>query len=118
MTFRFIYQPSEYYRIIPAINIEARGSIAVIKNQIGSVIKAYNDTEISKIQSDVLFYKIETTDGVLAGYFSVRIKVNIAVHAVLLQYQLRPSFNSFVTQISAQINTFINNGTWNQDYLS
>ena len=68
MIFRFIYQPSEYYRIIPAINIEARGSIAVIKNQIGSVIKAYNDTEISKIQSDVLFYKIETTDGVLAGY--------------------------------------------------
>lgn len=117
MTFRFIYQPSEYYRIIPAINIEARASISVIKNQIGSVIKAYNDSEISKVQSDVLFYKIETTEGVLVGYFSVRIKVNIAAHAVLLQYQLRPSFNSFVTQISAQINTFINNGTWNQDYL-
>jgi len=117
MTFRFIYQPSEFSRIIPAINIEARANIPAIKNQIGSVIKAYNDTEISKVQDDVLFYKIETTEGVLAGYFSVRIKVNIAVHAILLQYQLRPSFSSYVTQISAQINTFINNGTWNQDYL-
>lgn len=117
MTFRFIYQPSEYPRLIPAVNVEARASVPAIKNQVGSVIKAYNDSVVANVLSDVLFYKIETTDGVLAGYFSVRIKINIAVHVVLWQFQLRPSFNSFVTQISAQINIFITNGEWKQDYM-
>ena len=116
MTFRFIYQPSEFTRIIPAILIDARASIPAIKNQVGSVIKTYTDAEVAKVVDYVLFYKIETTDGVLAGYYSLSIRLN-GNHAVLLQYQLRPSFSSFVTQISAQINTFINNGSWKQDYL-
>lgn len=117
MIFRFIYQPSEYTRIIPAILIDSRASITIIKNATGAVIKTYTDAEVSKIIDRVLFYKVETDQGVLAGYFSLQVKVNIATHAALLQNQMRPSFNSFVTQISAQITTFINNGEWKQDYL-
>lgn len=116
MIFRFIYQPSEFYRIIPAVCIDARANIPAIKNAVGAVIKAYTDAEAAKITDDVLFYKVETTEGVLAGYFSLKI-INGGTVATILQYQTRISFSTYVTQISSQITNFINNGSWKQDYL-
>lgn len=116
MTFRLIYQPSEFSRIIPAICIDNRANIPAIKNAIGSVIKTYTDAEVAKIVDEVLFYKVETTEGVLAAYFSLKI-IKGGTVATLLQYKNRASFSVYVTQISSQITNFINNGNWKQDYL-
>ena len=121
-TFRFIYEPSEFGRIIPAVCIDARASIPEIKNKIGVVIKEYTDTEVSKVISNVLFFKIETiytgagtADGVLAGYFSLREKLGIS--AYLYQFQLRSSFMAYSTQLSAEINVFLSSNLWKQYYL-
>lgn len=108
MTFRFIYQPSEYSRIIPAVLIDARASIPAIKNQIGSAIKAYCDAEVVMVSgapfNTVLFFKIEATDGSLGGYFSLRVT---PLGARLRQFQLRPAFVQFNSQISMEIANFI-----------
>lgn len=121
--FRFIYEPSEFGRIIPACIIDARASIPAIKNQIGVVIKAYTDAEVEKVQSDILFFRIETintgagtSDGVLAGYFSISVKGN-GITAGLYQFQLRSSFMVYSTQISNEIGNFISSNEWKQYYL-
>lgn len=127
--FRFIYEPSEYNRIINAILIDARATIPAIKNQIGDVIKAYCDVEVAKVTddtfADILFFRIETiytggatADGVLAGYFSLFVSKRIPHRANLYQIQLRPPFYQNSTAISAQISLFLSNGEYRQYYLS
>lgn len=125
MGFLFRYEPSEFQRVIPAVLIDSRASIPAIANQTGAVIKAYFDVEVTKANNPqgVLFFKIETiknknqtADGVLVGYFSLAIK-GFGVSATLYQFQLRPAFQQFSTQISAEIAIFIMNNEWKQYYL-
>ena len=49
MGFLFIYEPSEYRRIIPAILIDKRDAIPAISNKTGFEIKAYTDREVAKV---------------------------------------------------------------------
>ncbi len=124
MGFIFIYEPSEYQRIIPAVTIDARATIPAIKNEIGAVIKAYTDVEVNKAAaSEVIFFRIETiankgqpADGVLAGYFSLYVR-SFWSSAVLYQFLLRPNFKQNTTQISAEISQFILNSQWKQYFL-
>lgn len=123
-SFRFIYEPSEFGRIIPAVLIDARATIPAIKNQIGDVIKAYTDVEVAKASGNgVLFFRIETiysgigtANGVLAGYFSLAVKP-FGNSAGLYQIQLRPSFYQNTTQLNAEINVFLSSNGWVQYYL-
>lgn len=114
MTYNFVYEP-EYFRIIPAILIDARASIPEIKNQTGFPIKYYTDSQVAQINERSITYKIETELGVLAGYFSIQVNT-INKTAILLMQQLRPAFKGF-TEIQTQISNFIQAGTWKPDYL-
>lgn len=115
--FRFIYEPSQYKRIIPACIIEARASIPAIKNKIGVIIKAYTDAEVAKvILNEVLVFKIETTQGVLAGYFTLDVRGQ-GMTGNLYQFVLCPAFKVFTTQISAEISIFITSGEYKQYIL-
>lgn len=122
MGFLFIYEPSEYRRIIPAILIDKRAAIPAISNKTGFEIKAYTDREVAKVDGvkNVLFFKIETVknkteiaDGVLVGYFSIRVFVS----PVLMQYELRPQFEQFSAHISAEISIFISAGLYKEYML-
>ncbi len=119
MIFRIIYEPSQYQRIIQACLIDSRAAIPAIANQVGSVIKAYTDTQVSMIDNlGLYFFKVETGDGVLAGYFSISVNTQTAPTTVtIVQKQLRPAFYQFVTQISAEISNFINTNAFQQYVL-
>ncbi len=113
MTFRLIYD-TEYKRTIPAVLIDSRATIPAIATKIGVIIKTFTDWEVNQITSNVLPYKIETDKGNLCGYFTIRMNGQAAF---LFQYQLRPAFVQFNTEISQQINIFIQQNIWRQDYL-
>jgi len=115
MSYRFIYSQSECNRIIPSVLIDKRAAIPEIKNQAGSVIKTFTDGQVAMVTDTCVFYKIETDTGSLAGYFTFQV-IRQGV-AVILQYELRPAFEQFDAEISAQIATFITASTWENDYL-
>lgn len=116
LKYRFIYSNSEAPRIVPSVLIDKRATIPAIANQVGTVIKAFVDTQVALVTNTTLFYKIETRDGGnLAGYFSLQV-VQSEVVALLL-YELRPAFEQFINQITHEINTFVASGDWNYDYL-
>lgn len=124
MTYRFIYSNSESNRIIPAVLIDKRAAIPEIKNQVGSVIKTYTDAQAALVTDTVIFYKIETDLGNLAGYFSLQVARLISEPelipvyvASLLQYELRPAYQQFDTTISGLISNFITQSIWENDYL-
>lgn len=104
MIVRFIYD-MEYERTFPAVLKDARASIPEIKNQIGSIIKAFTDSQVALVMDNVLPYKIETADkGNLVGYMAIRV---VSGEASVYLKQLRPAFMQFDADISEQINTFI-----------
>lgn len=113
MIVRFIYD-IEYERTFPAVLKDARASIPEIKNQIGSVIKAYTDTQVTLVTDNVLPYKIESMDGNLVGYMAIRV---VSGEASVYLKQLRPAFMQFDADISEQINTFIINGFYKYDSI-
>jgi hypothetical protein len=115
MTFDFIFS-REQYRIIPAVLIDNRANIPAIANQIGTVIKAYTDSQVALVTPTTLFYKVESNLGSICGYFTLN--VNVGTKAVALgQFVLRPNFQQFLTQITNQISTFIQSNMWQNDYL-
>ncbi len=113
MTF-YISYCIEYNRILPAIILEGRQSIAATKDKTGFEVKAYFDAEIAKVVDGVLPYKMETETGNLACYFSLK-----QVGAGIEQYQLfvRPNFLAFNSDIILKISTFINEGLFEKDIL-
>jgi hypothetical protein len=115
MTYRFIYSQSECNRIIPAVLIDKRASIDEIKNKAGSIIKAFTDQQVSLVTDTTIFYKIETDQGNLAGYFTLQV-IRTGVVAIL-QYELRPAFVEFDLEISGLISNFIRDASYQQDYL-
>ncbi len=114
MIFRIIYSPYEHNRVIPAVIIDCRATIPDIKNATGSVIKEYIDPKVY-LAATQIFYKIESENGSLAGYFTLGVN-DIGV-PVLDQFQLRPAFAGFMSSISAQIANFMSAGTWRFDTL-
>ena len=57
MTYNFIYE-DDYSRLMMAVIIDARASIPEIKNQVGTVIKAYVDSRVALVNSNTIVYKI------------------------------------------------------------
>lgn len=121
MTYTFIYEP-DHLRIMPAVLFEARADIPELKNQIGTVIKSYIDTQLALIKSNTIFYKIETELGVLAGYFVVEVNDVMLLFFVvkrprLLTKRLRPAFKQFQEAIDLEISIFIQENKWEPDVL-
>ena len=105
----------EYERTFPAVIKDARASIPQIKNQIGTVIKAYTDSQVALITDNVLPYKIETADnGNLVGYVAIRV---VSGEALVYLKQLRPAFVQFDSEISEQINNFVISGFYKYDSI-
>lgn len=115
MSYRFIYGQPECNRVIPAVLIDKRASIPEIKNKPGIIIKTFTDAQVALVTDSCIFYKIETEQGNLAGYFTIQI-IREGV-PIILQYELRPAFQQFDLQISQEIAIFITNGGWKIDYL-
>lgn len=113
MSYRMIYM-TDFQRTISGIIIDSQYSIPVISNQVGAIIKQYVDGEINKVVANVIPYKIETENGNLAGYFTLQTDGQFAI---LLQKQLRPAFQQFDGEISAEITTFIQQNGWKNDFL-
>jgi hypothetical protein len=63
-----------------------------------------------------IFYKVESLQGSLAGYFTLNVNTGNKT-AVLGQFVLRPAFQQFLNQIQNQISNFIQSNNWNGDYL-
>jgi hypothetical protein len=103
----------EYKRTFNGVLIDSRSAIPAIAGQLGSVIKSFIDKEIALVTPEVLPYKIESSNGNLAGYFTIRLNSH---SGFLFQYQLRPPFVQFNAEISQIINNFIKSNSFSQDY--
>lgn len=114
MIYRFIYD-DQPFRTIPGVLIDSRAGTP-LANQIGTVIKAYTDGQVSLVTDNVIPYKVETDSGNLAGYFTLQVILGNQ-SAQMQQFVLRPGFKQFLSEISAQINTFITGGQWKPDFL-
>ncbi len=116
MSYRFIYSNPDYPRVMQSVLIDKRATIPSIKNKVGSIIKNYCDQIISQVDGNTIFYKIETEDGNLAGFFTI--KAASQGSASLFQYELRPAFVQFDATISAEIYNFMQSGNWTVDILN
>jgi len=115
MTFNFIYEPMYYPQVIFSVMVDSRKGTS-LANQTGVVIKAAVDEQVELVTDDVLFYKIETEEGVLCGYVSLSV-TNSAQTVTKLQQVIRPAYQQFVAQINQSIDNWINLGGWRSDYL-
>jgi len=116
VTYRFIYSNPEAARIISGVNLDSRNTINALKNKDGFGVKTYSDTMIALVDSSVIFYKLETDNGTVAGFVSLKTNLERTT-AMIFQLQLRPAFQQFATDISTIINNFIANGAWRPDIL-
>ena len=115
MTYYIQYEP-DYLRVLPAILIDCRAQIPAIKNQVGSVIKSYTDSQLALITQNSLFYKIETDKGVIANVFSLDVNTSNKTVTLVIN-KIRPAFLQFSTEINEIINNFITSKGWFNDYL-
>lgn len=114
MTYSFIID-DQPFRTIPAVIIDSRAGTP-LAHQIGTVIKAYTDSQVALVTDSVLVYKIESNLGNIAGYFTLQVILGNQT-AQLQQFVLRPAFKQFLSEISAQIDTFITELQWKPDFL-
>lgn len=116
MSYRFIYSNADKERIIPAVLIDKRATISAIANQNGGVIKSFADTQVALIDATAILYKIESDKGNLVGYFSLKVVREGVV--VLLQFELRPAYEQYNSNIMTEINNFMSSGSWTVDFLN
>lgn len=115
MTYFFIFE-DDYSRIMFSCIVDARATIPAIKNQVGTVIKSYVDNQVALVDNNSIVYKIETDQGVMAGYFVIKVNTTNKT-AFLHQFVVRPSFTQFILEIQSQISNFITSNKWQSDYL-
>lgn len=113
MTFELQYE-QDFKRVIPAVINDSRWAILGLKDQPGSVVYAYAQSQVVQVVPGVLVYRIVTETGNLAGYVALQVQNMVAS---VLFTQLRPAFLSFSTQISNIIANFITEGLVLQDLL-
>lgn len=114
MTFlvKYLLEPE---RVIPAIEIDARVGNPAIQGKVGSVIKAFTDAQLARINDSVLPYKIESTFGNLAGYFLLDVSSGTPI---VIRQVFRPAFaQQFGLQLGNLITNFIANGNYRDDLL-
>jgi hypothetical protein len=94
---------------------DSRVNVPSVKDAIGSVIKAYVDSQTALVVPGVIPYKIEIAEtGVLAGYFGLQTGNGVASIVLL---QLRPVFDADILAVNQQISTFISSGAFFFDKL-
>jgi hypothetical protein len=115
-TYRFIFEV-DYDRIMCAVNIDNRANNPALANQPGSVIQAYNQSQVSIANApNAISYRIESLPyGNLVGYVVLQIINGVA--SVLIM-NLRPAYLQFQNTINQNISTFISSNVWQSDYLS
>lgn len=115
MNYHVVYEP-DFSRILPAIIIECRASIPEIKNQVGSVIKSFTDSQVSLIGENCIFYKVETDLGNIAMVFAISVNTQNKTANLLLQY-IRPAFQENSIGMSNIVINFITSNNWYADFL-
>lgn len=104
-----------YKSLMWGVISDSRINIPSIKYAIGSVIKAYVDSQTNLVVPGVIPYKIEIAEtGVLAGFFGLQTGSGPAL--VIFQ-QLRPPFVQFQQEINQNIANFIQSGAFMFDGL-
>ena len=115
MTYNFTYAGDSYKRVIWGVVADSRANIPTVKNQNGFTIKAYVDSQISLVTAGVSVYKLETTNGNLAGYIGLS---TVPGSVGLVFSQFRPAFMADLTNLIQNIANFINGNNWLFDTLS
>ena len=105
----------EWNRIIQAVLIDSRDT-SMPNAANGNDIKVIVDSEINKIDDNVIFYKLENNNGVLIGYFSILINGKTK-SGILHQFQLRKAYYSSQATIKRFVYDYINYKLWECDYL-
>mgnify|MGYP006935487267 CR=1 FL=1 len=116
MIFKVTYN-QEYKRVIPAVLIDSRQNLPFLKSAGGYDVLAYTESQVDLVTERVVPYKIETEEGNLAGYFNLQVQDGNDDAAFLLNYQLRPAFQSFNSEILGIISNFISSNEWQFDCL-
>lgn len=105
----------QFYRTIPACIIDGRQGNPAVAGQVGTVIKAFTDSEVHKArQPGVYTYKMETLMGNLVGSMTLQI---VNGQAGLYQLWLRQAFQANSPEIIEEINIFIQGLDWIYDNL-
>lgn len=110
---RVVYA-SEYQRIIPACIIDSRAFIPEVLNQVGTVIESFTDAEVAKVVEGVLPYKLETMEGNMIGFFSLKLDGSTVG---IYQRFIRPAFRRFDLEISQRIAIFIHQNEYVADTI-
>jgi len=111
MTYRIIFD-DQYFRTLPSCIIDNRVKLG-LGNAIGSAIQAYIDSQVALVVPGVLPYKIETVNGNLTGVFALF--VHPTDGATILFQVIRPGFQEDLTNIQAEISSFIQGNDWQYD---
>lgn len=113
MTYSLSYE-LDYQRFITAIINDSCGTIPAIAGLDGNAIYAYAQAQISAIIPSVLVYRILGNSTNIGGYVAIRVQNGVAS---VLQLQLRPAHQPFLSTISQIINTFIQQNGFLADML-
>lgn len=113
MIYNFIFC-EEYKSLIWGVIADSRANIPSVKDQPGSIIKSYVDSQTALAVPGVVVYKIEAGSS-LAAYFLL----STAPGAVsVISLQLRPAFVQFEQEINQNIATFISGNNWVFDIIN
>jgi len=104
----------EYARVLSGVILENRQGIAQTKDKTGFQVKSFIDDQIALVDDSVIPYIMETAQGNLVAFFSLKM-TGEAVS--LLQLFIRANFIDFQAQITAKIDTFILSNEWHTDNL-
>jgi hypothetical protein len=110
MTYRTIWD-DQYLRTIPSCIIEVRQTNG-LANATGDVMETYIQSQISLLVPGTLKYKLETMNGNLAGVFALQVVGDVVT---VIFSVIRPAFQSDLSNITAEINTFIQSNEWVYD---
>jgi hypothetical protein len=113
MTFILSYE-QDFQRFILAVINDSRSTIPAIAAQNGNAIYAYAQAQISAITPGVLVYRILGNDTNIGGYLALSVQNGVAS---ILQLQLRPAYQPFLSEISQIINTFIQQNGFMADII-
>jgi len=112
--YNIINDTSSFKRVIRAVMIDARAT-TLPKNATGFEIDAIINEAIASVTINVLFFKLETSEGNLVGYFTLTLG-NHGTTATLSSLVLRPAFQKNISIITEQINNFIQTNEY-QNYV-
>lgn len=101
---------------MPAVLIDARASNPSLAGKVGSEIKSFTDGAVNKLGSLVLFYKLETLFGNIAGFLCITLG-DMGNKVEKIDFVLRPAFQSFTEDLENQIQNFVQTNGYQVDFL-